>query len=107
MTIYIVTAYRWGQRDNHSYVVGAWDSLRRAKAAARAEFHDRGGKYGVEVCKADTKMPVDYPRDYPEQVYYIESCYFGEVGTGDTPANKMGTVDELVDRYKRLEKGTK
>ena len=27
MNIYIVEAWRWGDKEDHSYVVGCWDNL--------------------------------------------------------------------------------
>ena len=34
MNIYIVEAWRWGDKEDHSYVVGCWDNLEGAKRAA-------------------------------------------------------------------------
>lgn len=107
MTIYVVTAYRWGQRDNHSYVVSAETSLERAKTVAQYEFEYRGGKYGIEICEAYTEMPVNFPRECPKQVWFIESGGFGQAGKGEDPANRTGTIDDYLERCKRLEKGAK
>ena len=49
MKIYSVTAYRWGNRENHSYIVGLYDNLSTATCVAKAEEYDRGGKYECEV----------------------------------------------------------
>lgn len=46
---FVVTAYRWGLRDAHSYVVGAYPTWQMAMSAANAHIEYRGGKYGVEV----------------------------------------------------------
>lgn len=62
---YVITAYRWGMRDSHSYVVGAVDNLSVAKRLAEDEVRDRGGKYGCEVWSATVG-----------QVYYVESPHF-------------------------------
>ena len=47
--VYTVHAYRWGDRDNHSYSVGVFS--RKTKALNEAEDHrvHRGGKYECEV----------------------------------------------------------
>ena len=47
--IYVVTAYRYGDRDKHSYVVGAYDNLVDANTQARREEMYRGGKYECEI----------------------------------------------------------
>jgi hypothetical protein len=49
MRIFVCTAYRWGDKENHSYVVGAFDNLEIAIEAAIAERSWRGGKYECEV----------------------------------------------------------
>lgn len=49
MTLYVVEALRYGDRERHSYVVGVYDTLDAAKNAAEAETVDRGGKYTCEV----------------------------------------------------------
>ena len=49
MIVYCVTAYRWGDRENHSYVVGVFDDLERAIHYAKAEKEWRGGKYDCEI----------------------------------------------------------
>lgn len=53
--IYVVTAYRFGNREKHSYVIGAFS--KKAKAIKAAEDHTdyRGGKYSchVEECVVD------------------------------------------------------
>lgn len=46
---YVITAYRWGLRDDHSYVVAATTDLESAKDIARTEEEHRRGKYGVAV----------------------------------------------------------
>ena len=47
--IYVVHAQRWGDRDGHSYVVGAATQLRTAKQIAKQEADYRGGKYAGVV----------------------------------------------------------
>lgn len=43
--MYVVEALRMGNRENHSYVVGVYESMRVAAVAALAEEYHRGGKY--------------------------------------------------------------
>jgi len=46
---YIVTAYRWGERSDHSYFVGLFDKKHIAIEAAKEEEDWRGGKYKCKV----------------------------------------------------------
>lgn len=47
--IYTVTAYRYGNKESHSYVVLSTLSLSRAMFAADNEENYRGGKYDCEI----------------------------------------------------------
>lgn len=47
--IYTVHAYRWGDRELHSYSVGVYSKKHDALKAAEAEAEWRGGKYECEV----------------------------------------------------------
>lgn len=49
MKIHIVEALRFGDRENHSYVVGVYTDPEKAKEVAQAEEHWRGGKYECEI----------------------------------------------------------
>lgn len=48
-TVYTVHAYRWGDRQRHSYTVGVFADEEAALQAATEEEDLRGGKYGCEV----------------------------------------------------------
>lgn len=48
-TVYTVHAYRWGDRELHSYSVGAYGKKYAALKAAEAETEWSGGKYECEV----------------------------------------------------------
>lgn len=54
-SVYVVNALRWGQRGNHSYLVGVYSKKHAANQAAEAEENYRGGKYGCEV----VEIPMD------------------------------------------------
>ena len=43
--VFVVEALRWGDREDHSYVVGVYDNLRDACEASVVEELWRGGKY--------------------------------------------------------------
>ena len=49
--IYTVHAYRWGDRQLHSYSVGVYSRKHEALIAACEEEKDRGNKYECEVLK--------------------------------------------------------
>ena len=48
-TVYTVHAYRWGDRELHSYSVGVYSKKHTALKAAQTESDYRGGKYECEV----------------------------------------------------------
>jgi len=50
-TVYVVTMYRFGDRDKHSYVLGVWSDKAEADKHANAEVDYRGGKYKADVLK--------------------------------------------------------
>tara|TARA_R110000803_G_scaffold35848_1_gene77275 strand:+ start:3309 stop:3626 length:318 start_codon:yes stop_codon:yes gene_type:complete len=47
--VYVVEALRWGDRENHSYVVGVYSNKESAEAAVESETDWRGGKYECVV----------------------------------------------------------
>ena len=50
MKIYVVTMYRFATRDSHSYVIGVYSTLAKAKRSGRCERMYRGGnKYFEEI----------------------------------------------------------
>lgn len=92
-TVYNVHAYRFGNRDDHSYLVGVFTSKEKALAAAEAEFDYRGHKYYCEVlettlnegggqCESELKVILGLgPRDWGlyqklENIRYNESYLF-------------------------------
>ena len=48
-SIYVVTMYRWGNRENHSYVTWAGTSKKQALEESEKEADDGGGEYVAEV----------------------------------------------------------
>jgi hypothetical protein len=58
--IYVVTAYRFGDRESHSYVVGAFDNEVTAITQARLERDWRGGKYECEVRSMELNESLKY-----------------------------------------------
>lgn len=67
--LFVATAYRWGERENHSYVVGVFSTKERAEYAADVEYTWRGcGKY---ECKIDE---VSLDEINAEADAYHKSC---------------------------------
>jgi len=61
--IYIVTMYRNGMRDNHSYVLGAYTKKALALSEADREENDRGGKYLSEILEYNPNETNTQPRE--------------------------------------------
>ena len=53
--VYLAAMYRYGDRDLHSYVLGAYSTEAGAVRAGEQERAQRGGKYEAEVLE----LPVD------------------------------------------------
>jgi hypothetical protein len=51
--IYIVTMYRWGNKENHSYVIGAFTDSKEAVKAGISHSQYRDGKYDPEIIEVD------------------------------------------------------
>jgi hypothetical protein len=47
--LFIVEMLRWGDREGHSYIIGAWRKYEDALLAAKQGMADRGGKYDAEI----------------------------------------------------------
>ena len=56
--IYIVQAYRWGDTDKHSYIVGVYSSYELAVGASSWEERFRGGKYSCEIYTSSLDTPL-------------------------------------------------
>jgi len=49
MTLYVVSLYRGGFRDNSSFPLGVFSTREKAERAGRRECTGRGYKYGYEI----------------------------------------------------------
>lgn len=112
---YVVTAYRWGQRNAHSYVVGAFADLNRAIRCAMEHVDYSGGKYACEVVEAGEWTEANDEAEPARQVHYIESPYYGlahdsghfhaaDCNKRGHPSAKPFTVRELQNRVNELER---
>lgn len=78
---WVVTAYKWGCRDNHSYIVGIYSTESVAKDACEKEVEYRGGKYGCEAIQLP--LLTEWREDItPLGWHYVESPYVGMAGHG-------------------------
>lgn len=57
--IYVVTMYRWGNRENHSYLLCICDAENKAVKRAKKEEHYRGGKYKAEIIKLQINADME------------------------------------------------
>ena len=58
MKVYIVTMYRNGDREKHSYVLGAFSTYENAKIMGETEEVYRGDKYKWMYELAEIDVPV-------------------------------------------------
>lgn len=49
MKVYVVTMYRYGNHEAHSYVLGVWNSKKLAEKHGNLEMIWRGGKYKPDI----------------------------------------------------------
>lgn len=76
--IYTVTAYRWGDREKHSYIVGVYNQKDAALKAAEFEEDYRGGKYGCEVLEWDLNESLPEHRMRPKLIESILGVHYHE-----------------------------
>lgn len=57
--LYVVTMYRWGDRNNHSYVLGAFTHKTRAEKRGEMERDMRGGKYMPECLEVEPNQSTE------------------------------------------------
>ena len=67
MTVYVVTAHRWGEDETHNYIVGVWDTASEAIHFAERHEEYRGGKYGCRVSAVEMGQRVDVEKLWPER----------------------------------------
>lgn len=58
MKVYSIHAYRFGDRERHSYSVGVCSTRDAALKMAADEEEWRGGKYECEVCEFELDSPT-------------------------------------------------
>lgn len=69
--VYVVTMYRWGDRENHSYVLGVYTTKGEAVRAGEREREYRGGnKYYPECLEFDLNSSNGQVRVVVSLEYY-------------------------------------
>lgn len=70
MQIYVVTAYRFGNREKHSYVLGVYSTEELALQEADKEENFRGGKYTCEILMyiLDSEQSPDLSFNLPKVI---------------------------------------
>jgi len=80
MKIYLVIAMRWGDPEEHRYLVGGFDRELDAIGAAEAEEANRGDKYGCVVVGTILSVFSENDTDFNKMstVKFVRSCYDGK-----------------------------
>lgn len=71
--LYIVTAYRWGHRQNHSYNIAVFTDKDKAIECAESHTSYRGGKYGVAVEEIILNQYDEDAQDYTNEIFKTKS----------------------------------
>lgn len=69
MILYVVEMLRWGERDNHSYVIGVFDTHEAAEHAGEVHKVWRGQKYEYSITRHELNSGPTH-----EELKYYEQC---------------------------------
>lgn len=103
MNAYIATMYRYGDDENHSYVIGVFDDKQMAKTAGDKEELWRGGKYECKIIAIEpnhayiqeTKSEVSVIKDTGKASYFFQ--------VGKLMGKQSKEIEQLKARIKELE----
>ena len=73
--LYIVTAYKNGDQESHSYPIGVFDNLDLAIVEAESHADFRGGKYGCVVDECQLNHYRNEDDNHTKEVYRAKSRY--------------------------------
>lgn len=73
--VYIVTAYRWGKREDHSYTLGVFNKKHAAFKCADDHTEYRGGKYTCVVEKCLLGEFHNELEEYTTEIYRTKTGY--------------------------------
>lgn len=68
--IYVVIAYRWGDENNHSYLVGVTPRKHCAIDMAQKENDYRGGKYTCTIYETGCDWEWNPDRSHVREINY-------------------------------------
>ncbi len=71
MNVYVATMYRYGEKENHNYIIGVYTTRNIAIHNGNAEILWRGFKYYPEVVEVELDKPNDID-NFPNVVVTIE-----------------------------------
>jgi hypothetical protein len=71
MKAYVVTMYRCGDREKHSYVLGIYSTKTSAMQYANTEEEYRGNKYEAEILKF--KIDADDAQEFPKYIKELKN----------------------------------
>lgn len=56
--IFVVKMFRWGEDEEHNYILGVFSSFQLAEAAGKSEREYRGGKYEPRITMWKLDVPL-------------------------------------------------
>lgn len=71
--VYIVNAYKWGDREGHSYTVGVYQKKHKAQQVADSHCDYRGGKYACVVEKTFINRFENNDNWHTKEIYRAKS----------------------------------
>lgn len=71
--MFIVTAYKWGDAEMHSYPIGVFDNLDLAIIESEAHADYRGGKYACVVDECQLNHYRNEDDRHTKEVYRAKS----------------------------------
>ena len=94
---YLVTAYRWGATNGHSYIVYCGPDATVADNLAAMEPDDRGGKYGCQVVRYTEDGGAACQK--AERIAYYPSAYGEESPSRNWRIDYFEALGHTLDDY--------
>ena len=93
---YLVTAFRWGWLNNHSYNLYCGSDFRKAFETAEEEAEDRAGKYGVVVHRFDDGENGEQDQ---ELIGYFPSSWGEKLPYHNYKLDYYSTLGHMMEEY--------
>lgn len=71
--MYVVTAYRWGDDESHSYLMGVFKKEGEAIKVANSHCNYRGGKYACVIEEVPLNHYSEDDHEHSKEVYRAKS----------------------------------